>query len=73
MYFDRLNTIVSILRRPLFVELDETLLKCENFRQFNFESSYRIYDKVTRIEIEACVFEPIWKTLQNRKDVHMII
>ena len=52
------------------MELDETLLKCENFRQFDFETSRRIDDKVTRIEIEACVFEPIWKTLQNRKDVH---
>ena len=73
MYLDRLNTIVSILRRPLFVELDKTLLNCENFRQFDFETWHRIYDKCTRIEIEACVFEPIWKTLQNRKDVHMII
>ena len=73
MYFDRLNTIISIQRRPLSVELDETLLKYENFRQFDFETPYRIDDKVTRIEIEACVFEPIWKILQNRKDVHMII
>ena len=73
MYFDRLNTIISILRRLLSVELDETLLKCENFCQFIIETSHRIYDKVTRIEIEACVFEPIWKTIQNRKDVHMII